>query len=326
MAYGVEPYLLVFFDNIDVSAYIEKFLVDFIFVDNDGLHVPQVDDVEIVVEDKDHFFSQNPPKRGSTLLVWFGYKDKIRYAGKFFIDSYTFRFSRNGSLFHIKALAKDVKSTFIEDKSVGYENTSLRKVAAEIAHRNGYELVWEAEDVAYKRLTQHQKRDLEYLHFLMSQYGYTVKVNDRKIIIREPKKVEKIFVLTGEHIINFDLTTTSLPEDPSKFDYLNPLKKENLQGKDRAKIPASHSSVKTNIRVENNFQAQKIAEAQAKIRKMREVKGTIETIGIPDIYATGKIQLSGFGKYDIEYYVASATHRITRSGYTTSLEVFQAVK
>jgi len=58
---------------------------------------------------------------------------------------------------------------------------------------------------------------------------------------------------------------------------------------------------------------------------MKEIKGTIECIGIPDLYASGKIAIEGFGAFDKEYYISSITHNISRNGYTCSLEVLKSV-
>ena len=323
---GLKPYLYVEINNVDVSAYITPYLTDFRYIDNDGLHNAQSDDIEITVEDVDKFFSNNPPARGSSLKVKFGYEDKVRDAGIFYIDTYEFMYSRaQGRLFRIKALAKDVKSSFREIKTVAFENTSLAKVAQEIANKHGYKLVFNAPDVLYKRLTQHQKRDLEFLKELCHLYGYTLKVNNKTIVIKDPSIADRIYVLTPDNITNLNIKVSSLYDDTVKVEYLEPDKKQKLQGQDKANIKASGSTLKVNHRVENTQQAQKIAQAQARLNKMKEVKGTIECIGIPDLYASGKIAIEGFGAFDNEYYISSITHQITRNGYTCSLEVLKSV-
>ena len=322
---GLKPYLYVEINNVDVSAYITPFIVEFSYLDNDGLTEAKSDDVRITVEDKDMFFSNNPPARGSSLKIKFGYENKIRDAGIFYIDTFDYLWNRQGRLFTIKALAKDVKSSFREIKTVAFENTSLAKVAQEIANKHGYKLVFDAPDVLYKRLTQHQKRDLEFLKELCNLYGYTLKVNNKTIVIKDPLTADRIFVLTPNEITDLRLSVSSLYEDSVKVDYLEPDKKTNLQGRGKASVKASGSIQKVNHRVENTDQAQKIAQAQAKLNKMKEIKGTIECVGIPDLYASGKIAIEGFGAFDNEYYISSITHNISRNGYTCSLEVLKSV-
>lgn len=291
----LKPYLYVEINNIDVSAYITPYLNDFVYIDNDGLQNSQSDDIQITVVDKNMFFFNNPPARGSSIKVKFGYENKIKDAGIFYIDTYEPIYSRGqGRLFKIKALSKDVKSSFRELKTVAFENTSLKKIAQEIANKHQYKLIFNAPDVSYKRLTQHQKRDLQFLKELCHLYGYTLKVNNKTIIINDPSTADKIYVLTPKEIIHLNLKVSSIYDDTVKVEYLEPDKKQTLKGEEKANIKASGSTQKINLRVENQEQAQKIAQAQSKLNKMKELKGKIECVGIPELYASGKIKIEGF--------------------------------
>ncbi|MCS7135336.1 MAG: hypothetical protein NZ893_02770 [Candidatus Aenigmarchaeota archaeon] len=83
MAEGLKvltPFLYVELNNQDISAYITPFLLEFRYIDNDGLQKQESDDVEISLHDPEGFFRDNPPVRSSTLKVKFSYEDKIRSA------------------------------------------------------------------------------------------------------------------------------------------------------------------------------------------------------------------------------------------------------
>ncbi|MCS7232469.1 MAG: hypothetical protein RMJ67_10120, partial [Elusimicrobiota bacterium] len=120
------PYLYVELNNKDVSTYVVPYLIGLTYIDNDGLEKEESDDVELELEDSQGFFRDNPPARGASLLVKFGYETRIRHAGRFFIDSYTYRAERSGDVFVLKALAKDVKASYRTVKTTAFENVSLK--------------------------------------------------------------------------------------------------------------------------------------------------------------------------------------------------------
>lgn len=321
-----KPYLYVEINNQDVSMYITPYLLNFTYIDNDGLDKDESDDVEIELEDSTGFFRQNPPARGSSLKVRFGYEDSIRDAGVFFIDSFNYCSSRSGDKFTIKALAKDVKASYCTVKTTGFENTTLRKIAEEIAQKQGYSLNFAGEDVAFQRLTQQEKRDMQFLADLCKRYGYICKVSGKKLIIRsiDERLGEKtIYILDRSHILEFSFEASSLYESGIIVVYLDPQKKEAIQDKKNAEVKASGDTKKMNVRVENKKQAEKITKAQKTLNKVKEIKARLSCVGIPGLYAGGNVEVKGFGFFDRVYYIAKAEHRITRQGYTTELELLK---
>ncbi len=319
-----EPYLYVELNNADITTHITPFLITFRYIDNDGLQKQESDDVEIELHDPEGFFRENPPARGSSLKVKFGYIDKARNAGVFFIDSYTYSVSRDGDRFTIKALAKDVKSSYRTIKTTAFENKTLKQIAEEIANRHGYKLHFKGEDISFTRLTQNQKRDLEFLSELCRLYGKTCKVSNKTLVIIDPEEPAGIYKLTREHIISANFEVSSLYEQTAEVNYLDPNKKETTQDKKQSKVKASGDTQKLNIRVENKKQAETIAKKQAMLNSMKELQARIECVGIPGLHAGGWLTIEGFGRFDREYYIQTATHIITREGYTTELELLLA--
>lgn len=321
-----EPYLYVEINNRDVSAYITPFLVEFAYIDNDGLQKDESDDVEITVEDSQGFFRNNPPARGSSLKVKFGYVEQIRNAGVFFIDSFEYSSSRGGDIFRIKALSKDVKASYRTIKTTAFENTTLRKIAEEVAKKQGYQLDFAGEDIAFKRLTQQEKRDMQFLAELCKLYGYTCKVSNKKLVIRslsERLGEKTLYVLTRQHILDFSFEASSLYESGIEVVYFDPQKKDTTKDQKKADIKASGDVKKVNVRVENKKQAEQISKAQKIMNEMKEVKARLRCVGIPGLYAGGNIEIKDFGVFDRVYYIARAEHRVSRQGYTTELELYR---
>ena len=327
MANGLElfkPFLYVELNNKDVSAYITPYLLKFSYIDNDGLDKDESDDVEIELEDSTGFFRKNPPARGSSLKVRFGYEEEIRDAGTFFVDSYNFKYSRSGAVFTIRALAKDVKASYRTLKTTAFENTTLKKIAQDIANRNGYKLFWEGVDVSFQRIDQYKERDLEFLHKLCKRYGYTCKISDKKIVIRDIEHTLKnqkvLYVLTPEIVIDLDIEVSSLYAGQVEVIYLDPTKKEQTADKKKTQVKASQDKQKERVRVENKTQAERIGKAQQTLNEMKELKGNLTCVGIPGIYASGQIELKGFDRFDGVYYVSRVEHTMARDGYTTRIE------
>lgn len=321
-----EVYLYVEINNKDVSVYITPYLLNFSYIDNDGLNKQESDDVEIELEDSQDFFRDNPPARGSSLKVKFGYTDRIRSAGVFYIDGFTYKSSRQGDVFTIKALAKDVKSSFREIKTTAFESTTLRKIAQDIASKHSYKLNFAGADVSFKRTTQQEKTDLKFLADLCKQYGYTCKIVNRQIVIRsldESLGSQTVYVLTRNHILDFEFETSSLYEGSVDVVYLDAQKKDVVEDKKKTQVKASGDTKKINTRIESKSQAEAISKAQKTINEMKEVQARLTCVGIPDLHAGGIVEVQGFGAFDRQYYTSTAKHNIKRSGYTTELELLR---
>jgi len=318
-----QPYLYVELNNTDITTHITPFLISFRYIDNDGLQKQESDDIEIELHDPEGFFRENPPARGSALKVKFGYTDRIRNAGVFFIDSYTYSVSRDGDTFTIKALAKDVKSSYRTIKTTAFENKTLKQIAEEIAQRHGYSLHFKGEDIQFTRLTQNQKRDLEFLAELCRLYGKTCKVSNKRLVIIDPEEPVGIYKLTRDNIISASFEVSSLYEQTSEVIYLAPNKKETTQDKKRSKVKSGDTQ-KINRRVENQRQAETIAKKQATLNGMKELQARVECVGIPGLHTGEWVEISGFGRFDRQYYIQCATHTITRDGYITELELLLA--
>ncbi len=316
-----QPYLYVELNNKDISAYLTPFLIEFRYIDNDGLQKQESDDIEISLHDPENFFRDNPPARGSSLKVKFGYEDKIRNAGMFFIDSYTYSVNREGDIFTIKALAKNVKSSYRTIKTTAFENMTLKSIASEIAERHGYKLYFQAEDVFFRRITQNQKRDLEFLAELCKLYGKTCKISNQTIVILDPEKSSMIYKLSRDYVLEANFEVSSLYEAEIEVIYLSPTKKETIKDKKKAEVKASGDTKKLNLRVEDKKQAETIAKRQKILNEMKELQARLICPGIPDLHAGGYVEIEGFGKFDRQYYIQSVMHIISRQGYITELEL-----
>lgn len=330
MGYGLrEPFIYCEINNIDVSTYISPHLISFTYTDNDGIKNKESDDIEIELEDKTGFFRENPPARGSFLKVSFGYISQVRDTGIFYIDSYTYKSSRSGDIFTIKAITKDVEKSFRTINTKGFEETTLKTIVSQIAAKNKYKLNFSGDDVEIKRATQYQKRDLEFLKDLCTLYGYMFKITNNTIVIKDIQERlsdNEIYVLDRDFVIEGSVEVSSLYAKTVDVIYYDKDAKDVVEKKDINNVKASGDTEKINVRVENKQQANKIASNNKLLNEMKEIQINITSIGIVNLAAGKNVELKGFGKFDNIYYTAQSVHRITRSGYTTDIALFKNPK
>jgi hypothetical protein len=110
--------------------------------------------------------------------------------GAFEIDSVDF--SGPPDIVVIKALAIPISSSIRNsEKTRAWEDTTLQKIAQDIATDAGLELMYEVEgDIQLDRVDQEEKADMGFLLELCVQYGVALKVTDNKVILFEEKAYE----------------------------------------------------------------------------------------------------------------------------------------
>jgi phage protein D len=110
--------------------------------------------------------------------------------GSFEIDSVDF--SGPPDVVVIKALSIPISSSIRNsEKTRAWEDTTLQKIAQDIADDAGLELMYEVEsDIQLDRVDQEEKADMAFLLELCVQYGIALKVTDNKVILFEEEFYE----------------------------------------------------------------------------------------------------------------------------------------
>ena len=110
--------------------------------------------------------------------------------GSFEIDSVDF----NGppDTVTIKAMSIPVSSSIRNsEKTRAWEDTTLQKIASDIANDAKLDLMYEVEsDIQLDRVEQEEKSDMAFLLELCQQYGVALKVTDQKVILFEEESYE----------------------------------------------------------------------------------------------------------------------------------------
>jgi phage protein D len=110
--------------------------------------------------------------------------------GSFEIDSVDF--SGPPDTVTIKALSIPISSSIRNsEKTRAWEDTTLQKIAQDIADDAGLELMYDVEgDIQLDRIDQEEKSDMGFLLELCVQYGVALKVTDNKVILFEEEAYE----------------------------------------------------------------------------------------------------------------------------------------
>ena len=315
----LKPVFKIEYENKDITASISPYVLSVTYSDFEH---GQSDEVEIQLEDKDHLWKGSwYPSKGDTLKLNIGYEnEKLLNCGSFEIDEMEF-FAPPDTV-NLKALAANIKKALRQNNSVAYENKTLFQIAQEIANKHNLKLVGNVKDIRIKRITQNNKRDLEFLKNLAEEYGYIFKVSDNKLTFFESAKLKSpspALIINRKDIISYNFKDKTHDQYKScEVVYMNPKDKKTVSANIKG-TSTKADSLKLNTRCENKEQA--ILKATAAMNKNASIEGTITLIGNPHLVAGLNIELKGLYKLSAKYHIKSAKHTIERtSGYKTELE------
>ena len=315
----LKPVFKIEYENKDITASISPYVLSVTYSDFEH---GQSDEVEIQLEDKDHLWKGSwYPSKGDTLKLNIGYEnEKLLNCGSFEIDEMEF-FAPPDTV-NLKALAANIKKALRQNNSVAYENKTLFQIAQEIANKHNLKLVGNVKDIRIKRITQNNKRDLEFLKNLAEEYGYIFKVSDNKLTFFESAKLKSpspALIINRKDIISYNFKDKTHDQYKScEVIYMNPKDKKTVSASIKGDSKKA-DVLKLNTRCENKEQA--ILKATAAMNKNASLEGTITIMGNPHLVAGLNIELKGLYKLSGKYHIKSVKHTIDRSsGYKTELE------
>lgn len=314
------PVFKIEYENKDITASIAPNVLSVTYTDFEH---GQSDEVEIQLEDKDHLWKSSwYPTKGDRIKLSLGYAgEKLLNCGSFEIDE--IEFAAPPDTVTLKALAANIKKALRQNNSVAYENKSLLQIAQEIAQKHNLKLVGKVRDIKIKRITQNNKRDLEFLKKLAEEYGYIFKVSDNKLTFYETAKLKTqspALIINRTDIISYSFRDKTHDQYKGcEVVYMNPKDKKVVSASING-TSAKADVLKLHKRCENKEQA--ILKANAALNKNSELEGNITVIGNPHIVAGLNIELKGLYKLSGKYHIKSAKHIIDKnSGYRTEIEV-----
>lgn len=316
----IKPIFKIEYEKKDITAHISPNVLSVSYTDFEH---GKSDEIEIQVEDKDNLWKSSwYPSKGDALRLNIGYEgEKLLNCGSFEIDE--LEFASPPDTITLKALAANIKKALRQSNSVAYENKTLKQIAQDIANKHSLKLVGSIKDVKIKRITQHKKRDLEFLKNLAEEYGYIFKISDNKLTFYETAKLKSsnpAVIITKQELTSFTIRDKSHDQYKScEVSYHDPKSKKLVSSSIKGSGTKA-DTLKIHKRCENKEQA--ILKAKAGINKNSPVEGNISLMGNPHLVAGLNIELKGLYHLSGKYHIKQAKHSIDRmSGYKTELEI-----
>lgn len=323
--------LSIYYKEKNISRNIIGYLQNFTYEDSaDG----ESDTVTITLGDKTRKWTGSwMPEKGerisATISVrnWNKYGDRKKLScGEFVIDS----LSASGEplTIEIGAISGPVSSGFREtSRHKTWKKTNLKQIAEKIAKRYKLKLHYDAGSIPIKEVEQ-SDNDSSFLASICETYGLTMKAYKKKLVIYDRERYKK-----KKAVLTIDRKTSAA----ESWSYSDTLAKRYTGGQLTYTDPKTDKDVKKTIgkktvllKLEDS--ADSAADAERKIRAAvnNENHGkttmSIEMMGNTRITAGICINLKNWGsKISGKYYVNKATHTISDSGYTLSLELSKVV-
>ncbi len=318
----LKPVFELYYEQKNITKDVAPYVTSIEYTDSEH---GESDELQINFEDTEQLWQDAwIPSKGDSLRALIGYEsEKLLNCGIFEIDE--IEFDTPPDNLTVKGLATGIKKPLRQNNSNGYESTTLKKVAKEIADKHGYTLVGEIADVRIDRITQNKERDLSFLTKLAEQYGYIFKIAENNLVFYDVQKLKgakstQIFYKT-------DLTHINLREKTSQkyksvqVSYFDPKTKKTVKASAKNDEVVKGDTLKINARCSNRKDA--IVKANAALGTSNtKIEGRIELPGNPYLVAGLNIELKGIGHFSGKYHIKQARHSFDRSsGYRTSCEV-----
>ena len=317
--------------GVDITDDIAPYVLSFTYNDNRS---GEADSITVELEDRQgKFIGDWFPKRNSVMVAsirvkdWKGAGDtQILKCGIFEIDEIE---ASQGTL-SIKGVSSPV--TYAgrrESITKTWEKMQLKSIAQDIAGKAGLTLNYTAaENPEFGRIDQTQESNLQFLTRLTHRSGLAIKIVDGKISIYNEVDAEKeaaSFTIsrTGGLVRGWSFKTQSVNTYKScEVSYFDPNSKSLIEA-DAAEPDDMPSGqvLKINTRVENQAEAEALAQSKLRDANKREVTGSLDLVGDVRLLDGIVIQVEGFGTFDGKYRIATSSHSVASGGYTTRVEL-----
>ncbi|MBP1862136.1 phage late control D family protein [Rhizobium herbae] len=328
------PYFSLIYQGVDISSELDPMTTSISYTDN---HHGKIDEIDVTVQDKDgRWKGAWKPEPGDTMtLTIFDGLGGILPCGTFEMDEPDAEGDRGGDRMTMRGLAAPITKPLRTQKSRAFEKQSLKAIVSKVAGENGLSLEGEVESLNFERVSQRRERDLEFLTRLAEETGHYFSVRGTRAIFTSIKSVDgRAAALTVSHLsLGTSLLSYRLKEQTAdtyskaKVSYLDPNKKETVESEE------TDSQVKTGDvlkiageRTESPANAKALARSRMHFKNRKRRSGSFSHVGDVRAVAGVTVNMADFGKYSGLYLIDRSTHRMTRGGYTTDVELLDARK
>jgi phage protein D len=352
----IQTLLQLEFDQVNVS---DDLLPDLLSFRYDDKETNEADEITIALKDPDGKWAGRwKPQGGESVQAWIieGRTDGIGpeiYCGKFFVDSLSV--SGSPRIMEIRAVSVPLNTPIRKKlKSRAWEKQTIRDIAKSIADENGVGMQFYVDDdITLDRQNQDRESDLKFLSRLCEDAGCALKVTDDALVIfdqlsYEKKEPVKTYILGKSPIMSWGFESQQSETYRSvTVSYRDPSKKKkgsaggyaldehgklvSTGGKSNPAVmqytftdpdigeDGQEYSLKK--RAASISEAKRMAKAKLHELNRRSVTGSLSVVGDVGLVAGEVIAIEGFGSFDGNFIIETASHSVDAGGYTTSLSL-----
>ena len=298
-------------NGTDVTEQIRQNLSYITFKDEDG---NQSDEITIRVAGD---FKR--PLYKDELKLWLGYEE----TGLFFCGLFLVQTTERDSFgLTITATGADFSAALKQKRDLSYEQISIKAIAQIIADRHDLKLKSDFDDLYVTHLSQTNESDLHFMKRLASDHNGIFSIKNGTLIFLKRTKEEK----RSDELPLFEIDSSEC--STLRIKHANRTLYASCRAiwhdtKDNEMKSVTVGEGDPVLLIEGQFKtaAEAKAKAEAKLAMANRgtKSGTIEMYG-KEIYAGGKLKLTGFGEDEGEYSIKSVNHTFD-DGWVMSVEI-----
>jgi phage protein D len=272
------------------------------------------------------------PQKGDTIAASLGYLEiGLASFGSYTADDPEVRCLPYGMT--VNGRGANIRDQAKQHRSRHWDNKSVRDIVSQIADENGLSPVIDDQAGAheYEWFGQQDESDLHVVERLARRHGALFSIKDGKLIFAAKGSGKSA---SGKDLATVVATPANIVEGTCRtnFAYRNRFKRVKARHQDRRKAEIveveedSDDGGTADYTLSEPFadedEATKAAKAKAESLKSETIRTSVTLFGDPSIRAGAPFRYSGVRPEldEIEFIIETATHRLSKSGYTTQIE------
>jgi len=290
------------------------------------------DSIDIELQDANGLYrAKNGPQKHDIIEASIGYVGGVLLpCGQFECDAPKGSGSRGGDKFTIQATSTATSKKLRTLETKAFENQKLSEIVKQELAEAGLSHVGDIEDISYTRITRRRERRLQFLKRIAEDTGHYFAVKGTQAVFTSRESIEEqasshLFSLIHDDFLkSWDMTEeTAQTYSTAKVQYKDSLENRLLEALAKDDEVETGDELVIKERVENEEQAQRLAEARLKKANDIKMTGSLDLVGMTSVISGLTIGLdNSFGRYEGKYLAGPTRHSITRSqGYSTSADI-----
>jgi len=272
------------------------------------------------------------PKKGDTITAALGYRETgIADFGSYTVDDPEVRCLPYGMT--INGKGANVRDKAKQHRSRHWDQKTVKDIVSQIAGENGLSPVIDGEVGAYKYewFGQQDESDLHVVERLARRHDALFSIKDGKLIFVKKGSGQ---AASGAALTAVVATPFNIVEGTCRVNFAHRNKFKKVKGRHQDRKQAKLVEVEEDSDDEGTAEytmpepfadpdeAKKAAKAKAKHLKSETIRTTVTLWGDPTIRAGAPFTYSRVrpGVDGIEFIIETATHTISKAGYTTQVE------